>query len=83
MNPPESKEGSTQSLSKLIETGTSDPKTEGLIRLVNKTKPQKSQTTKPDEPELKQSVQQKEKSEEKKEPVSKDRPGEEYEKEEE
>lgn len=48
MTPPESKERDTQSLTKLIETGTSDPKTKSLIRLVGKSKQQKEQMKKPD-----------------------------------
>ncbi len=41
MAPPESKEGDTASLAKLIETGKSDQKTKNLSRLVGKAESEK------------------------------------------
>ena len=83
MSPLQSKERDTRLLTKLIETGISDQKTVGLSRLIQKAAPEKELATKPKAPELKQSVQQKEGSEEKEEPENKVQSPEENEKEEE
>jgi hypothetical protein len=80
INPPESKEGDTCSLSRLIETGTPDPEKEGLSRLVGKAGPGEARVPETGGMELKQAVEEKEgeKREERKELRD-----EEYEKEEE
>jgi hypothetical protein len=60
MSVPHPKEMDSGALSKLIETGSSDPKTEKLSRLTDKVKTPNEYLTKPKEVELEQRLKKKE-----------------------